>query len=198
MDTAQRRIETVVSARLRAATVPAVVAAVFAALEIGWLGVLVDGSSDGAAFVMALVLLVLIPALVAATAVLLAPRGWWRGVLIAAVAATGLAVAGVVGGVFVGDDPADPAFISWVAEGTVPAAAAAVVLTAVGAWGSLAMLHPAPRLLVALGATVIGPVVLGMFLAEAVIGVVLIALASAVVVVVLRVALGRQQVRAGG
>jgi uncharacterized protein (DUF983 family) len=100
-----------VTSRLRAAALIAVIAGLLAAAcAVVWVLAYLDRSSDGPAFVMALVVTVILPtllAVIAASLVSAAPR-WTRIAATGAVAASGLAAAGVEAGIFVADDPADP------------------------------------------------------------------------------------------
>jgi hypothetical protein len=154
------------SSRLKAATLLAVVAGLLALAETVWFAVFLGGSSDGPAFVMALVAVVLVPTLLAGMGAVLfdaIPRRP-RIAAVAAVAASGLAAAGVEAGVFVADDPADPAFIHWAAALPPFALVSAVLLAGLAAWGPLRPLPSVARIILTVVAAVAGPVVLAVVL----------------------------------
>ncbi len=183
--------------RLRAAALLAVAAGLLAATEVVWLVAFLGRASDGPAFVIALVVQVLIPTLLVAIGAVLVdaiPRRT-RVALTAAVAASGFAAAGVEAGVFVGDDPADPAFIRWVSDVPQLALVAAALLMGVAAWGLLRPLPLIARILLTVVAAIVGPVVLAVVLLTGVPVVVLLALGAPVVLVTVTVVLARQQRR---
>lgn len=181
--------------RLRAAIAIALVAALLAAGEVVWVLAYLDRSSDGPAFVMALVVTVVLPTLLAAmgaSLVHVAPR-WARVAVTGAVTASGLTAAGVQARFFVADQPADPAFIHWVAA--MPLFALVVAMLLVGP-AARALLRPAPRVrrivLMALAAVVL-PVVLTVVVLIGTSFVVLLALVSPIVLVTVAAVESRRQ-----
>ena len=185
------------SGRLRAAALIAVAAGLLAAAEVVWALVYLDRASDGPAFVMALVVTVVLPTLLAAIgASLIAtlPR-WTRVAATGAVAASGLAAAGVEAGIFVADEPADPAFIHWVAALPLSALIVAMLLIGWAAWRSLAALPQVGRVTLTAIAAIVSPIVLAIVIMTGMPLVVLAALASPVALVPLAIAVARRQRR---
>lgn len=182
------------SSRLRAAVLIAVVAGLFAVAEVVWVLAYLDRSSDGPAFVMALVVTVVLPTLVAAIAASLVPSAPRRArvAAIGAVAASGFAAAGVEAGIFIADDPADPAFIHWVAALPLFALVVAALLAGAAAWSPLAPLPRTSRIVLTAVAAVLGPVLFGVVIVTGMPLVILVALASPVVLVAV-VAVRRQR-----
>jgi hypothetical protein len=146
---------------------------------------------------MALVVTVAIPTLLAAIAVSLiavVPR-WTRVAATGAVAASGFAAAGVEAGIFIADDPADPAFIHWVAALPLFALIVAVLLVGRAAWSSLEPLPQVWRVTLTAIAAIVGPIVLAVIIMTGMPLVVLVALVSPVVLVPLAIAVARRQRR---
>jgi len=183
--------------RLRAAALIAVVAGLLAAAEVVWVLAFLDRSSDGPAFVMALVVTVILPMLLAAIAASLVPAvpQWTRVAATGAVAASGLAAAGVEAGIFVADDPADPAFIHWVAASPLFALLVAMLLVGRAGWTLLEPLPRVSQIVLTAVAAVVGPVVVAVVIVTGMPLVVLVALASPVALVTVAVVVARRQRR---
>ena len=182
---------------LRAAALFAGVAGLLAVGEVVWVVVFLGRSSDGPAFVMALVIVVLVPTLLAAIGAVLvtAPPRWTRAAATAAVAASGTLAAGLEAGFFVADEPADPAFIHWVAALPPFAFFVAVLLVGLVVWRLLRPLPLLPRVIVTVVAAVIGPVVVALGLLLGMPFVVLAALAAPVVLVAVDAVTARRRRR---
>jgi hypothetical protein len=186
-----------VSGRLRAAALIAMVAGLLAASEVVWVLAYLERASDAPAFAMALVVTVAVPTLLAAIAASLiaaVPR-WTRVAAIAAVAASGLAAAGVEAGIFIADDPADPALIHWVAALPLFTLIVAVLLVGRAAWSLLRPLPQVWRVALTAFAAIVSPVVLAVIIMTGTPLVVLVALASPVALVPLAIAVARRQGR---
>lgn len=99
-------------------------------VQVVWIATVMDASDDGTAYAMSLLGSVAAPTCIAAGAVRAtgALDRWTQVLGIAAVAAIGGFAAGIVAGVFVGDDSEDPAWIRWFADATVPALLVGAVL----------------------------------------------------------------------
>ena len=183
--------------RLRAAALIAVAAGLLAAFEVVWVLAYLDRSSDGPAFVMALVVTVVIPTLLAAVAASLvaAVPLWTRVAATGAVAASGLAAAGVEAGIFVADEPTDPAFIHWVAAAPLFALIVAMLLVGRAAWSLLGPLPRPWRMTLTAVAAIVSPIVLAIVIVTGMPLVVLAALASPVALVPLALVVARRQTR---
>ena len=193
----RRCFDTRMGSRPRRAASIATVAGLLAAAEVVWVLVYLDRAGDGPAFAMALVVTVVVPTLlVASVAVLVTamPR-WPRIAATAAVAASGVAAAGVEAGIFVADEPADPAFIHWVAALPLPALIAAMLLIGCAAWRLLEPLPPMSRVILTAVAAVVGPVLLAMVVLVGMPFVMLVALGAPVALVPTAVVAARRERR---
>lgn len=186
-----------VSDEQRAAALLAVAVGLLAAAEVVWVFGFLEQSSDGPAFAMALVVIVLVPTLLVGIGAVLvtAVPSRTRAVATAAVAASGLAVAGFEAGVFVGDDPTDPAFIHWAAAAPPFALLAAAMLIGFAAWGLLRPLPMVARTLLTAVTAIVTPVLLALGLLTVFQLLLLVALLTPVVLFTVSIVIARRQRR---
>jgi hypothetical protein len=181
---------------VRVAALVAGFAGLLAAGEVVWVIAFLGRSSDGPAFIMALVVVVLIPTLLtAASVVLMEALSRGTGVTaVAAVGACGVVAAGLEASFFVADAPAEPAFIHGVAALPPFAFFAAVLLVWLVVW-RLLLLPSLPRIVLTLVAALIGPIIVTLVLLTGMPLIVLTALAAPAVSIAIGVVIGRRQRR---
>jgi hypothetical protein len=181
--------------RVRVAALVAGFAGLLAASAVLWVIAFLGQSSDGPAFTVALVVVVLIPTLLAPASVVPveAESRWTRVTATAAVGACGVVAAGVEADFFAADAPADPAFIHWVAAVPPFAFFAAVLLVGLVVWRLLLPLSPLPRTVLTVVAALIGPIVVTLVPLTGMPLIVLTALAAPVVLIAVGVVTARRQ-----